>query len=204
VTLEKISSGNSTKCIGNLAAIFLRSFVKVPSWGRPCVRRHLAGSRMPPLVAPLQSDNREVLIYIHLHIHGERMRKWESTWKHSTKDQTDSSIEVVWEQCTRCPARLAMRTERCQGRKLSNTNYPWRYVEFKKEMHLEIRAIWTHARTLKHGWALGLVLITYGSGGLCRHWLLSEVYIDIIYTYVVSEVHGMVGWSNNFTFKCEP
>jgi hypothetical protein len=72
----------------------VRSFVKLPSWGRPCVPRHLAGSRMPPLVAPLQSDNREVHIYIHLHIHGERMRKWESTWKYSTKGM--HIFQVSW------------------------------------------------------------------------------------------------------------
>lgn len=90
VNLEKISrNDNLTKCIGDLSAI-----VKLPSWGRPCVPRHLAGSRMPSLVAPLQSDNREVHIYIHLHIHGERMRKWESTWKYSTKGM--HIFQVSW------------------------------------------------------------------------------------------------------------
>ena len=48
------------------------------------------------------------------------MRKYT---KVSTKDQTDRSMEVVREQCTRCPARPATRTKWCQGRNLRDTNY---------------------------------------------------------------------------------
>ena len=89
------------------------------------------------------------------------MRKYT---KVSTKDQTDRSMEVVREQCTRCPARLATRTEWCQGRNLRDTNYAtlccstavrqsgsahvytlthsWGiYLEVKKEMHANRRIL---------------------------------------------------------------